>query len=423
MPRTNKIIIRSGTAAPTASDFVTGEPAWDKTNGKFYVKNTAGTMVEIGAGGATEIYEYATTASFPAPGSAARIYIATDTSRAYRYDTTNSVYVELGAISAYDSRFDLLLPPAPTSVTASAGNAQATVSWSAPTVLSQTPITDYIVQYSTNSGSTWTTFSDGTATATSATVTGLSNGTAVTFRVAAVNGIGTGSYSTSSSAVTPVAGDPNFSSVALLMHMEGSGATFTDSSSVGRSITASGGSTQSTAQSRFGSKSWLSDGSGDHLTFGGGSTLTMGTGDFTIEMWLRLNSYAQASLWESTPIGGSGSRSTGFIWYIVSGGTVYMYHSGSNILSTSSAIIPLSQWSHVALSRASGTTRMYVDGSQVASTSSSYNDTAAGGAIGAFCDGGSYSIDGYIDEVRVTRGVARYSDSTLTVPTAAFPDN
>ncbi len=216
--------------------------------------------------------------------------------------------------------------------------------------------------------------------------------------------------------------DPFFSSVALLLHMEGSGATFTDSSSVGRSITASGGSTQSTAQSRFGSKSWLSDGSGDHLTFGGGSTLTMGTGDFTIEMWLRLNSYAQASLWESTPIGGSGSRSTGFIWYIVSGGTVHVYHSGSNILSTSSAIIPLSQWSHVALSRASGTTRMYVDGSQVASTASSYNDTAAGGAIGAFCDGGSYSIDGYIDEVRVTRGVARYSGSTLTVPAAAFPD-
>ena len=365
---------------------------------------------------------FETTAGFPATGSVNYLYCASDTGRLYRW--TGSQYVELGTVSAYDSRFDLLLPPAPTSVTASAGNAQATVSWSAPTVLSQTPITDYLIQYSTNSGSTWTTFSDGTSTATSATVAGLSNNTAVTFRVAAVNGIGTGSYSSASSAITPTAGDPNFSSVALLMHMEGSGATFTDSSSAGRSITAFGSATQSTAQSRFGSKSWLSVGSsGSYLSFGSGSTLTMGTGDFTIEMWLRLNSYAAAGLWESTPIGGSGARFNGFIWYLVSGGAVYVFHNGSNIMSTSSAIIPLSQWSHVALSRASGTTRMYVDGSQVASTTSSYNDTAAGGTIGAFCDGSSNNIDGYIDEVRVTRGLARYSASTLTVPTAAFLDN
>jgi hypothetical protein len=51
MPRTNKILIRSGTVAPTASDFAVGEPAFDKSAGKFYVKNAAGTMTEIGAGG------------------------------------------------------------------------------------------------------------------------------------------------------------------------------------------------------------------------------------------------------------------------------------------------------------------------------------------------------------------------------------
>jgi hypothetical protein len=407
---------------------VSGQIAINEADGKLFYRNASGVVTALatsggGGSGTAEIYEVAAASSLPNPGTAGRLYIVTDTSRLYRWDSTNSVWVEVGAVSSYDSRFDLLLPPAPTSVTASAGNAQATVSWSAPTVLSQTPITDYLIQYSTNSGSTWTTFSDGTSTATSATVTGLSNGTAVTFRVAAVNGIGTGSYSSASSAITPTVGDPNFSSVALLMHMEGSGATFTDSSSVGRSITAFGNSTQSTAQSRFGSKSWLSVGGGDYLSFGSGSTLTMGTGDFTIEMWLRLNSYATAGLWESTPIGGSGSRFNGFIWYLVSGGTVYVFHNGSNIMSTSSAIIPLSQWSHVALSRASGTTRMYVDGSQVASTTSSYDDTAAGGTIGAFCDGASNNIDGYIDEVRVTRGVARYSASTLTVPTAAFPDN
>jgi hypothetical protein len=116
--------------------------------------------------------------------------------------------VSSGGGSSYDSRWDLFLPPAPTGLTVTAGNAQASLSWVAPTVLSQTPITDYSEQYSTNSGTTWTTFSAAASTATNATITGLTNGTSYVFRVAAVNGIGTGSYSTVSSSVTPAATAP-----------------------------------------------------------------------------------------------------------------------------------------------------------------------------------------------------------------------
>ena len=52
MPRQNKILIRQGTTAPSAGDFDVAEPAWDKTAGKLYIKNAAGSMVEIGGGGA-----------------------------------------------------------------------------------------------------------------------------------------------------------------------------------------------------------------------------------------------------------------------------------------------------------------------------------------------------------------------------------
>jgi len=52
MPRQNKILIRQGTTTPSAGDFDVAEPAWDKTAGKLYVKNAAGSMVEIGGGGA-----------------------------------------------------------------------------------------------------------------------------------------------------------------------------------------------------------------------------------------------------------------------------------------------------------------------------------------------------------------------------------
>lgn len=51
MARNNKIVFRNGTSVPNAVDFDIAEPAWDKTNGKLYIKNDAGTMVEIAGGG------------------------------------------------------------------------------------------------------------------------------------------------------------------------------------------------------------------------------------------------------------------------------------------------------------------------------------------------------------------------------------
>lgn len=51
MPRQAKILIRQGTTTPSAGDFDVAEPAWNKAAGKLYIKNAAGSMVEIGGGG------------------------------------------------------------------------------------------------------------------------------------------------------------------------------------------------------------------------------------------------------------------------------------------------------------------------------------------------------------------------------------
>ena len=105
------------------------------------------------------------------------------------------------------------LPGAPTSVSGTAGNAQVSLTWTAPATNGGYAITDYTVQYSSNSGSSWTTFSRAASSATSATVTGLTNGTAYTFRVAAVTALGAGAYSSASSSVTPI----SFSPTAVLL--------------------------------------------------------------------------------------------------------------------------------------------------------------------------------------------------------------
>jgi hypothetical protein len=196
-------------AVPTTSDLEANELAINWADNKAYTKTASGNIVSVtlgGSGGSGSIVTAATVAGFPATGSSSgTLYIATDTARAYIWA---GAYIEAGVSGGgTDTELRALFTPgAPTSVTPTAGNAQATVSWTAPTgVLAQTPITDYAVQFSSNSGSSWANFTRAASTATSATVTGLTNGTAYVFRVSATNGVGTGSYSAASSSVTPVA--------------------------------------------------------------------------------------------------------------------------------------------------------------------------------------------------------------------------
>ena len=93
-------------------------------------------------------------------------------------------------------------PAAPTGLSATAGNTQASLSWTAASN-GGSAITDYLVEYSTDN-STWSTFTDGTSTGTSAKVTGLTNGTLYYFRVSAISAVNTGSSSAAAS-TTPEA--------------------------------------------------------------------------------------------------------------------------------------------------------------------------------------------------------------------------
>ena len=91
---------------------------------------------------------------------------------------------------------------APTNVTATAGNAQATVAWTAPADTGGAPITQFRIQVRT--GTTVVRTLDVPATPTTAVVTGLTNGTAYNFRVRAITSFGLGVLSAPSNTVTPV---------------------------------------------------------------------------------------------------------------------------------------------------------------------------------------------------------------------------
>ena len=139
----------------------------------------------------------------PTTASASSTYTVTGNYSAAGQTATATVDIAIVAI----------VPGAPTSVAGVAGNGQVVVSWTAPSSTGGSAITDYTVQYSSNGGSTWSTFTHTASASTSLTVTGLTNGTAYVFQVAAVNAAGRGSYSSTSASVTPKSSDSTLSNL------------------------------------------------------------------------------------------------------------------------------------------------------------------------------------------------------------------
>jgi hypothetical protein len=211
----------------------------------------------------------------------------------------------------------------------------------------------------------------------------------------------------------PVVGaDPDFSSVALLLHMDGSGSTFVDSSGTPKTITAVGNATQSTAQSKFGGKSALFDGNGDYLTVG--SFPTIGTSDFVIEFWLRPETVSGLQiLIDFRPANGAYP-------VLYSDGTSLVYYVDSFPRITGS--ITNQVWQHIAIARSSLNTRLYIDGTQAGSTYSDSTSYAA--STPTICRSfDDFFFYGYMDDLRITVGASRgYTGASITVPTAAFPD-
>lgn len=212
--------------------------------------------------------------------------------------------------------------------------------------------------------------------------------------------------------------DRNFSSVSLLLHMDGSNnsTTFTDSSSNAFSATAYGNAKITTAQSKYGGASGLFDGSGDYLGIANNSAFNFGTGDFTIEAWIYLVANS-GDFFIASSSGGGGlffgyRNSTSPVgWGVGRTEVAWDYVSGS----TSST----GSWNHIAVSRQGTTLRLFVNGTQVGSTTNSQSYNLSTTSLTIASQGANYYLNGYIDDLRITNGIARYTAS-FTAPTAAF---
>ena len=212
--------------------------------------------------------------------------------------------------------------------------------------------------------------------------------------------------------------DPNFSSVSLLLHGDGAnnGTTFVDSSSANRVVTRVGNSITSTAQYKYGTASIAMDGSGDALTVPASTAFSYGSGDFTIEMWLYLNTLAGFQYLFDSGLSATFVR-------IQDSGYFLMYFEGASF-GAIPVTLALNAWKHVAVTRSGTSVKLFYDGNAVFSGTSS---ATAGNStnsltIGNYGGLGNFGVNGYIDEFRITKGVARYT-ANYTPPSAAFPNS
>lgn len=219
--------------------------------------------------------------------------------------------------------------------------------------------------------------------------------------------------------------DPFRSQVSLLLHGDGTNGstTITDSSPSPKTVTAFGDAKISTVQSKFGGSSLAFDGTGDYLA-ASSSELAFGSGDFTVECWARFTTLgdqnvvatrrapANANAW-------SFAMSSGTIVTSIAQGKLYFYTD--DIIATTSISLAANTWYNLAVSRQGTSLRIFVDGTQQGSATNSQNLSVPNLAVGNAVAGVQFPLNGYIDDLRITKGVARYT-ANFTPPTAPFPD-
>jgi len=203
----------------------------------------------------------------------------------------------------------------------------------------------------------------------------------------------------------------------LMLHCDGTdGSTsFPDASNSPKTVTANGNAQVDTAQFKFPTGSYLGDGVGDYLSVPDSVDFDF-PADFTIDFWLRFNTVASVSLVDKQYTSANG-------YLLEATATALVLFNSGGIVMTAAWTPSTNTWYHVALVRSGTTMQMYIDGSQIGvntTITTDFSGTTNALAIGAdLTDGGLLSLDGWIDEFRISKGIARWT-SNFTPPTEPY---
>jgi len=213
----------------------------------------------------------------------------------------------------------------------------------------------------------------------------------------------------------------------LMLHMDGSdgSTTFTDSSLSPKTVTRYDNAQIDTAQSKFGGASGLFDGTGDYLTVPDSDDWNFGTGDFTIDFWVRTITLTL----NQNIIGQRTTADTENLWFIrilPTTGKLRFIGRYGNVDHAYIETVPglsINTWYHIAVVRASGTCKIYIDGvnddTVTSNDASNWPNVSTNLSIGIAYDSFFEGLSGWLDEVRISKGIARWT-SNFTPPTSAY---
>jgi len=152
------------------------------------------------------------------------------------------------------------------------------------------------------------------------------------------------------------------------------------------------------------------DGTGDYLTMPASPNFMMGTGDYTVEFWMyQTNAANQQVMLEVGRL--AATASPGFQFDTINGPLTVYYGSAIGTALSSGVTLTINTWYHIAL---------FINGTQGGSTVTDNTSYTTGAVwVGSTAGGATAYYFGYIDDLRITKGVARYT-ANFTPPTKAM---
>jgi hypothetical protein len=222
---------------------------------------------------------------------------------------------------------------------------------------------------------------------------------------------GSSVYDPSASTLTvPTTPPTAISNTSFLLNYTNGGITDVTAKNVLETV---GGAAISTAQSKFGGSSMAFDGTGDFLIAQNNPALQLGSDNFTIDGWFNLS----AHVYQNWSICSKGSE-----WALIGDANRWCFQVNAAVNPFVIAWTPVYNiWYHFACVRNGSTTTMYINGNSIGSgTSANITNSTGVLRVGRYGTDATYDINGYIDDLRITKGVARYT-SNFTPPTQAFP--
>ena len=227
-------------------------------------------------------------------------------------------------------------------------------------------------------------------------------------------------------------GDEHWDDVSLLIR----GDTLTDLSANTHTVNEHGSTPlyNDTTTTKYASGSLMLDGDGDYISIPDDPSLEVGSGDFTVECW----AYHSGALSSFSAIMGKRSLSTDKSPYQFNADASnpekmrFLASAGTNwdVTLVDTDAFPTDQWVHVAATREGNAFTLWINGQSKATTTAAITLVNNSGPLligrpSETLSAGANEWNGNLEDIRITKGVARYTDTTngFTPPTASLPTN